>query len=127
MINLNIVLITALMTILVALLTNSNQALAGGNRGSKGKDIILYKNNLLIRGGKKGKGGNLLIASNQHHHYHEHGGHGESEFGHKMMAEVIGAESKGNNKGRNRITAGGQMKAKGGGMTWEKMILNGGH
>jgi len=87
---------------------------AGGNKGEEGEDIILYKNNLVIResGGKgkgKGKGGgrgNLVLAegkSHEEHHHEEFGGdyfgghhegmghdfgHGDS-FEHKMIKDII--------------------------------------
>ena len=105
-----------------------------GGKGKGGSDIILYKNNLLIRG-EKGKG-NLVIAEPHHHHHHHehHGHHEEHHHGHaqhksimSLLGDSKGKGGKGKGKGGgNMVIAAGSTQKKGNAMGWEDLIMGGG-
>lgn len=127
--NQSIQLITGFFLAITITLMVATSLTEAGNKGNKGSDIILYKNNLLIRG-KKGKG-NLLIADGHGgHHGHDHGGHKDHQF--IMEAIMMSNKGKGKgNKGKGGQMGGMNMKSKGGNsMEWEQMIMGhggGGH
>lgn len=109
----------SLTCLLIVFLVASNEVLCGGK--GKGSDIILYKNNLLIRS-NKGKGGNLLIADPHHHHHGHHGHHGHHDHqGHQ------GHQEHSHHKQVVMMSGGkGKGKGKGGGMSWENLVMGGG-
>jgi hypothetical protein len=106
----------------------------GGKGKGKGSDIILYKNNLVIRG-EKGKGNLVIAGGHQHNHGHheEHGGH---HFGHEgghhhheqkfIMSVLNDSKGKGKGKGMGGGGGGGNMKNKGSEASWEDLIMGGG-
>jgi hypothetical protein len=102
-----------------------------GGKGKGQSDIILYKNNLIIRGAK-GKGGNLVIAEPHHHgqhhdeghhhdHHEDHHHHHHHKNEHKFLMNAIS-----NSKGKGNKGKGGKMESKGGEMNWEDLIMGGG-
>lgn len=118
---------------LVAIVISAMQVLAGGKGDGGGEDIILYKNNIIIRGeggkgkgkGKGGGGGNLLLAPGPEKEYHdlgwdhhEHGGHGhqghhgygdmhhQQHHGHKELPPIIFLGGNGGGKGKGKGSKG---------------------
>lgn len=140
--------IIALQVVCLAAILTISYVIAGGKGGKGGSDIILYKNNLIIRGeGGKGKGkgggGTLFIGGEDHHHkHHEHHGHHEHGFGdhhgfgghdmghhhhhHKPQPQpviIITGGGKGKGKGKGGNGGGGKGKGNKGGMTFEDMMM----
>lgn len=121
--------------VLVIYLIAVSVEISCGGKG-KGSDIILYKNNLVIRG-EKGKG-SLVIAEKPHHHHHghheehhgghhHHGGHDDHHYEKKLIMSVLNDSNRKNGKnGGTVMGATGSMKNKGGEMSWEDLIMGGG-
>ena len=70
---------------MMVLITIDQKRQVSANKG--GSDIILYKNNLVVRSnnkgkGNKGKGGSIIIVNGGHKHHGNHGYGGHEHHGH---------------------------------------------